>query len=66
MFRNAEYYADPTAGRALANLAAKEHEEAMERIKPLMRLIHQAADMQGFEVAERIVFRDKQTGREYR
>lgn len=66
MHRNSEHYADPTAGAAFDNLAAAEREEAMARIKALMKIIRPAAEMAGFEIAARIVLRDKITGREYR
>ena len=66
MHRNHEHYADPTAGAAFDNIAAAENEEAQNRIKALMKIIRPAADMAGFEIAQRIVLRDKLTGREYR
>lgn len=66
MFRNAEHYADPTAGKALQNIENEENKQAMERIKPMMRVMHELAKAFGFEIAERIVFRDLNTRREYR
>lgn len=66
MYRNAEHYADPTVGRAFAEMAASERAEVMSRIKALMKIIRPAADMAGFEIADRITFKDKLTGKEYR
>lgn len=66
MHRNAEHYPDPTAGTAMKNIEDAERREAMERIKPLIRLMREAAAIAGFEIAERVVLRDIQTRREYR
>ncbi len=65
-YRNQEHYPDPTAGRAMATIAAEEHEEVQSRIKALMKIIRPAAEMAGLEIAQRIVFRDRLTGKEYR
>lgn len=66
MHRNSEHYADPTAGAAFENIEAAEREEAVGRIKALMKIIRPAVDLAGFEIVQRIVLRDKLTGREYR
>lgn len=66
MYRNNEHYADPTAGQALASIYAEEREEAQKRIKALMKIIRPACEMAGFDIAERLVLRDRLTGREYR
>lgn len=66
MHRNHEHYADPTAGRAFDLIAAEEREEVMNRIKALLKIIRPAAEMAGFEIVDRIVLRDKATGKEYR
>lgn len=66
MFRNGEYYSDPTTGQALSTIAAEERDEVMARIKAAMKVIRPAAELAGLEISERIVFRDKATGREYR
>lgn len=66
MHRNHEHYPDPTAGRAFDLIAAEEREEVMQRIKAAMNIIRPAAELAGLEIAQRIVFRDKLTGKEYR
>lgn len=66
MHRNHEHYADPTAGRAFDLIAAEEREQVMQRIKAVMNIIRPAAELAGLEIAQRIVFRDKLTGKEYR
>lgn len=66
MHRNHEHYADPTAGRAFDLIAAEEREQVMQRIKAVMNIIRPAAELAGLDIAQRIVFRDKLTGKEYR
>lgn len=66
MFRNSEHYPDPTAGQALKNIREDEKREALERIKPMMKVMHELANAFGFEIAERIVLIDKRTGRVYK
>lgn len=66
MHRNHEHYADPTAGRAFDLIEAEEREEVMQRIKAVMNIIRPAAELAGLDIAQRIVFRDKLTGKEYR
>lgn len=66
MHRNHEHYADPTAGRAFDLIAAEEREQVLQRIKAVMNIIRPAAELAGLEIAQRIVFRDKLTGKEYR
>ena len=66
MHRNGEHYADPTAGRALAGIEAAENEHIIARIKQLMKVIRPAAELAGVEIVGRIVFRDIETGREFK
>lgn len=66
MHRNAEHYPDPTAGTAMKNIEDADRRAAMERIKPLIHVMHELAEMAGFEIAERVVLRDIETRREYR
>lgn len=69
MFRNSEGYPDPTAGHAYANIRREERERestVLNRISALMHIIKAAADLAGFDIAERIVLRDRETGREYK
>ena len=69
MFRNSEGYPDPTAGQAYANIRREERERenaALSRISALMHIVKAAADLAGFDITERIVLRDRETGKEYR
>lgn len=69
MYKNTEGYADPTAGAAMANIGREERQREAERlaaIGDIMPIIRQTAALVGFEIAGRIIFRDKATGREYR
>lgn len=69
MYKNTEGYADPTAGEAMANIRREERQREAERlaaIGDLMPIIRQTAALAGFEIVNRITFRDKATGREYR
>ena len=69
MYKNPEGYADPTVGEAMANISREERQREAERlaaIGDLMPIIRQTAALAGFEIAGRITFRDKATGKEYR
>ena len=69
MYKNTEGYADPTAGEAMANSGGEERQREAERlaaIGDLMPIIRQTAALAGFEIVNRITFRDKATGKEYR
>jgi len=69
MYKNTEGYADPTAGEAMANIGREERQgegEPLRAIGDLMPIIRQTAALAGFEIVNRITFRDKATGREYR
>ena len=69
MYKNTEGYADPTPGAALSNILREERQRDAERlaaIGDLMPIIRQTAAMVGFEIVNRITFRDKVTGKEYR
>lgn len=69
MYKNAEGYADPTAGEAMVNIGREERQREAERlaaIGDIMPIIRQTAALIGFEIAGRITFRDKATGKEYR
>ena len=63
--RNPEGYADPTAHDALATIVQAE-EAADQRCMLLIRVLKGAIELAGFELTERIVVRDKATGRVYR
>jgi hypothetical protein len=70
VYKNAEGYADPTAGTAIANICTEERkQEQYERLDALdrcIKIMKQTAELAGFEVSHRNVLRDKKTGREYR
>ena len=53
----------------MANFGREERQREAERlaaIGDLMPIIRQTAALAGFEIVNRITFRDKATGREYR
>lgn len=62
---NSEGYPNPTAYEAIRNVM---HEEYLKtkRVTELMNVIRYIADQAGFEICNRITFRDKKTGMEYR
>lgn len=61
--KNSEGYSDPTA---YGGMIAAEKAEAMIRIKKMMDAIKAMAEENGFEINNRIIFRDKETGKIYR
>lgn len=58
MHKNKEGYPNPTAGRAM-----KAADRPPEDLVRAIRLMKFAADCLGYEVEERIVLRNKETGR---
>lgn len=62
---NSEGYADPTAYEGTKRII-KEENIQLRRITKLMNVIRYIVDKSGFEMCNRIVFRDKKTGKEYR
>ena len=65
MNKNQEGYPDPTPGEAFDNILREERrKEAV--IGSLIPIMKRTAELVGFEVAGRIVLRDKETGKEYR
>lgn len=68
-YRNKEGYPDPTAGEAIGTLTKEKRREEKERnaaVTSLITMLKQIISLAGFELAERIVLRDKKTGKEYR
>ena len=59
--RNAEGYHDPTATTAIENA-----ERQQERLSTCVKVIKSVAWACGFEVAERITLKDKESGRIFR
>lgn len=62
---NPEGYADPTAYEATRKVV-KEENLQLKRITELMNVIRYIVDKSGFELGNRIVFKDKKTGKEYK
>lgn len=58
---NGEKYSDPTADKAIRNVNTPP-----EDISLLVRMMKSMASIAGYEIAERIVFRDRETGKEWR
>ena len=68
-YRNKEGYPDPTAGEAIGTLTKEKRREEKERnaaVTSLITMLKQIISLAGFELVERIVLRDKETGKEYR
>lgn len=59
--RNGSGYSDPTAYKAI-----KKADKDRERMVKLLDMIFAMADLAGFHVEERIVLRDKKTGKVWR
>ena len=59
--RNAEGYSDPTAYEALKNMEQEE-----ERFHKLLDTIFALCELSDFHIEERIVIKDKRTGRIWR
>lgn len=71
MLRNGEGYTDPTADRVFSSVLKKpplseQDAKSLPRIKHLMHLLRFAASEFGFDIEERVVLRDKQSGKIYR
>jgi hypothetical protein len=63
--RNGEGYSDPTAAGALADIDGPSIEET-RRFRKLLELIFGVCEIAGFHIEERIVLKDKKTGRVWR
>ena len=61
---NASGYKDLTAYEAIRNVTRDEKDE--ERLKKLLNAIFMISDLAGFHIEERIVFKDKKTGKIWR
>lgn len=69
MDRNSEGYKDPTAGTAYENIRKEERKKEAERtaaISALIPIMKQVAALAGFDITERIVLRDRETGKIYK
>lgn len=63
--RNGEGYVDPTAAGAIADIDRASVEES-DRFHKLLELIFGICEVAGFHIEERIVLKDKKTGRVWR
>ena len=61
--KNGSGYYDPTAYKALKKI---ETEQELERLRMLIDTIHNICELSDFFVMERIVVRDKRTGKIWR
>lgn len=59
--RNASGYVDPTAYEAIKNIDAE-----TERFQKLLNTIFAICELAGFHIEERIVIKDKRTGKIWR
>lgn len=59
--RNSSGYVDPTAYEAIKNIDAES-----ERLQKLLTAIFAMCDVAGFHLEERIVLKDKKTGKVWR
>lgn len=70
MIKNADGYNDPTVDRVFSNVLKKTMSEqdakSLSRIKHLMSIVRFAANEFGFDIEERVILRDKQTGKIWR
>lgn len=66
MLRNEEGYTDPTADGVMQEMARKEREKTLGRIKIAVHMARDLFGWFGFEIEERIVLRDKRTGKVWR
>lgn len=62
---NAEGYPDPTAYKAMNNIMLEELEE-QRKISEFIHIIKFIADKCGYTIQNRIVLKDKKTGKEYK
>ena len=63
--KNAEGYVDPTACNAITKVM-REEQERLRRVTAVVGILKSAADLAGFDLVNRVVLRDRKTGREYR
>ena len=71
MLRNGEGFTDPPADRVFSSVLKKpplseQDAKSLPRIKHLMHLLRFAASEFGFDIEERVILRDKQTGKIWR
>lgn len=65
LHKNAEGYTDPTAHDAISKVVREENDR-QRRVSIVIGILKNAADLAGFDLVNRVVLRDRKTGREYR
>ena len=60
-FKNSEGYSDPTAG-----VAFKHIDQEYERFRLLVDTLHKITKLAGFHIEEKVVLKDRRTGRIWR
>lgn len=64
---NGSGYPDPTAYKAIKNVIKDEkisvHDDETERFNKFLNIIFSAADLAGFRIENRLVVKDKKTGK---
>ena len=60
-YKNSEGYSAPTAGAAIRNV-----DQEYERFKLLVDTLHKITKLAGFHIEERVVLKDRRTGRIWR
>lgn len=63
---NHEGYSDTTAERAIAKVMRQQREEIPDDISFMVRTFKNMASLLGYDISERIVFKDRKTGKEWR
>ena len=63
--KNSEGYTDPTAHDAISKVM-REEQERQHRVSIVIGILKSAADLAGFDLGNRVVLRDRKTGKEYR
>lgn len=64
--KNGSGYADPTAYEAIKLAEKRPQNKDFERYNRVIRLIFELCELAGFHVENRIVLKDKKTGRIWR
>lgn len=63
--KNSEGYADPTAHDAISKVVREENER-QRRVSAVIGVIKSVVDLAGFDLMNRVVLKDRKSGREYR
>lgn len=66
LMKNGEGYSDPTAYEAIKRFQKNKTDEDEARFKKLIKTIFNICELSGFHLEERIVVKDKKTGKVWR